>query len=406
MFSFNIILFFSDKIYMEIISYVGQSSAVKKSFPSRNLNFAEFRTKNSSKFKRINSLDIAEVSAKSSGRKIRSVSIGEKKSIYEIFAFLAILILVPFCIFRVLPYIDGALFPLRFSGNAVTEFEFLNGAMAKFAIESAMTDVDENGDLLFSEGTAPASSAVVQTVTFQNYKVQTGDSISTISRKFGLKNISTLIAVNNIDNVRSLRSGQTLKIPSQDGLVHKVQPGDSLNALSVKFHISVEEILDANDLSSEILTKGMELFIPGAKMDASSLKKAMGELFVSPITTAWRLSSKFGSRKDPISGVPSSHKGIDMACAQGTPIRAAMSGKVVFVGWSNIFGNYVIIDHGNGYQSLYGHMLKSLATKGQAVDQNTRIGLVGSTGYSTGPHLHFQVFKNGNLVDPLSLIKR
>ena len=83
-----------------------------------------------------------------------------------------------------------------------------------------------------------------------------------------------------------------------------------------------------------------------------------------------------------------------------------MSGTVVYSGWSNVFGNYVIINHGNGYQSLYGHMAKITVKKGQSVDQTSKIGLVGSTGYSTGPHLHFTVYKNGKLVDPLSLLKR
>ena len=106
------------------------------------------------------------------------------------------------------------------------------------------------------------------TVKFQTYTVHAGDSISTISRKFGLANISTLIAVNDIANVRTLRSGQKLKIPSADGLIHKVKGGETLNALSVKYHVSVEEILDANDLDSDTLSKGMELFIPGAKLDA------------------------------------------------------------------------------------------------------------------------------------------
>ena len=267
---------------------------------------------------------------------------------------------------------------------------------------------DENGNVLSADGSVltTASVGIGEKVTFQTYTVKSGDSISTISRKFGLSNISTLIAVNDISNVRTLRSGQKLKIPSMDGLVYNVQSGDSLNSLSVKYHVSVEEILDANDLTSEKLTKGMSLFIPGAKMDAMSLKKAMGELFVYPIVSGWRLTSRFGPRKDPFTGVASSHTGIDMACATGTPIRASMSGKVAYVGWSNIFGNYVIINHANGYQTLYGHMSKTLAKKGQIVDQSTKIGFVGSTGYSTGPHLHFTVYKNGNLVDPMSLIKR
>ncbi|MBR4448746.1 MAG: M23 family metallopeptidase, partial [Treponema sp.] len=87
-------------------------------------------------------------------------------------------------------------------------------------------------------------------------------------------------------------------------------------------------------------------------------------------------------------------------------IYSAMSGKVVYVGWSNIFGNYVIINHGNGYQSLYGHMSKTLCRTGKTVAQGEKIGLVGSTGYSTGPHLHFTVYKNGKLVDPMTLLKR
>ena len=267
---------------------------------------------------------------------------------------------------------------------------------------------DENGNVLLEDGSVLSASSIHfgEPVTFQTYTVKSGDSISTISRKFGLSNISTLIAVNDISNVRTLRSGQKLRIPSMDGLVYTVQSGDSLNSLSVKYHVSVEEILDANDLTSDTLARGMSLFIPGAKMDTMSLKKAMGELFVYPITAAWRLTSRFGPRKDPFTGVASSHTGIDMACPTGTPIRAALSGKVAYVGWSNVFGNYVIINHGNGYQTLYGHMSKTLVKKGQSVDQSTRVGLVGSTGYSTGPHLHFTVYKNGNLVDPMSLLKR
>ena len=89
----------------------------------------------------------------------------------------------------------------------------------------------------------------------------------------------------------------------------------------------------------------------------------------------------------------------------GTPITAAASGTIAFTGVSPVFGNYVIIRHSNGYQSLYGHMSQIIAKKGQYVSQGTRIGLVGSTGYSTGPHLHFTVYKNGKLVDPMSLVK-
>ena len=82
-----------------------------------------------------------------------------------------------------------------------------------------------------------------------------------------------------------------------------------------------------------------------------------------------------------------------------------MSGRVTTTGINRVYGNYVIIDHGNGYQTLYAHMSKIIASKGQWVSQGTRIGLVGSTGYSTGPHLHFTVYKNGKLVDPMTVLK-
>ena len=80
-----------------------------------------------------------------------------------------------------------------------------------------------------------------------------------------------------------------------------------------------------------------------------------------------------------------------------------MNGKVAYVGWSNIFGNYIIINHGSGYQTLYAHLTKSLVKSGQNVAQGAKIGLVGSTGYSTGPHLHFEVLVRGDYVDPLTL---
>ena len=397
---------------MEIISFVGESSALRKSSPGFSLprfqkKVSKKRSISSSQKKIISPLNFAHSrSFSKTERQFTAVGISK---IFSVVLFGLILMLVPVTVFNVLSFFENHTGQLAFASNSNQELEFLDSAMSRFAMNDSLSDnFDENGNVLSADGSVltAASVGIGEKVTFQTYTVKSGDSISTISRKFGLSNISTLIAVNDISNVRALRSGQKLKVPSMDGLVYTVQPGDSLNSLSVKYHVSVEEILDANDLTSEMLTRGMSLFIPGAKMDALSLKKAMGELFVYPITAAWRLTSRFGPRKDPFTGVASSHTGIDMACPTGTPIRSAMSGKVAYVGWSNIFGNYVIINHASGYQTLYGHMSKALVKKGQAVDQNTKIGLVGSTGYSTGPHLHFTVYKNGNLVDPMTLLKR
>ena len=93
-----------------------------------------------------------------------------------------------------------------------------------------------------------------------------------------------------------------------------------------------------------------------------------------------------------------------MATSQGTPIYAALDGKVTTTGYSAVYGNYVIITHHSGYKSLYAHMSKITCKKGNFVYTNTVIGRVGSTGQSTGPHLHWTVYKNGKTVNPMSLI--
>lgn len=413
---------------MEIISFVGSSSAVKKASPEISFNFSRIQKKVSKSRNLNSSKSSAPVSGYSSfapslaaqpaiaialdkayAKTERQFTFVGIKKVFSIIVLFAVLVIVPYTIFNLLSFVENHTTPLVFDGSSNYEIETLSSAMSRFAMDGVLTDnVDENGNVLADDGSILSASNIKfgEAVTFQTYTVKSGDSISTISRKFGLSNISTLIAVNDISNVRTLWLGQKLRIPSTDGVVHKVVAGDSLNSLSVKYHVSVEEILDANDLDSDSLAKGTELFIPGAKMDSTSLRKAMGELFTYPIKASWRLTSKFGPRSDPFTGVASNHTGIDMACPTGTPIRAAMSGIVAYAGWSNIFGNYIIINHGNGYQTLYGHMSQTLAKKGQSVDQSTKIGLVGSTGYSTGPHLHFTVYKNGNLVDPLTLLKR
>ena len=291
---------------------------------------------------------------------------------------------------------------LQLPGSDSSDIETLNKLMATFALEGAI-EVDESGNLVDSVAT---TVSYTQPVTYQNYSVRSGDTISGITRKFGLRNISTLISVNDISNVRQLGAGQKLKIPSIDGIIYTVKKGDSLESIVKKYNVKLATILDVNELNTDVLSAGQQLFIPGAAMDSKALKEAMGELFIMPLKSKFRWSSSYGKRIDPIAGVSSFHTGTDMACPTGTPIYAAMSGTIATAGVSRVYGNYVIIEHGNGYQTLYAHMSKIIATKGQWVSQGTKIGLVGSTGYSTGPHLHFTVYKNGKMIDPMTILKK
>ena len=292
--------------------------------------------------------------------------------------------------------------PVEFASISETESVLLNKAMFDFVFADKSEYVDDSGNINLSDSSIMFA---LQPVEFKNYTVKSGDNITRISKKFGLSNISTLIAVNNISNARKLQVGEVLKIPSTDGLVHTVAKNESLTGIASKYGVSVETLLDVNDLSTSVLKAGQNLFIPGARLDSYSLKMALGELFKCPITAKWRLSSAYGYRNDPITGVRKFHTGMDMAAPTGTPVKAALDGKVVAVSFNQVYGNYVIISHINGYQSLYAHLHAATVKVGQRLNQGDKLGLVGSTGYSTGPHLHFTVYKNGKLVSPHELLK-
>jgi murein DD-endopeptidase MepM/ murein hydrolase activator NlpD len=117
------------------------------------------------------------------------------------------------------------------------------------------------------------------------------------------------------------------------------------------------------------------------------------------------LASRFGFRIDPLSGNVGFHPGIDISATQGTPIRASAAGKVMIAGNEGGYGNAVVLDHGNSLSTLYGHMTRVAVAPGQQVEAGDIIGFVGSTGISTGPHVHFEVRVHGVTVDPLPTLK-
>ena len=122
--------------------------------------------------------------------------------------------------------------------------------------------------------------------------------------------------------------------------------------------------------------------------------------FLWPVASYVYVSSRFGLRVHPITGKTKNHTGIDIASNQGTAVYASDGGTVTLAGWNGGYGNCIMIDHGNGYVTLYGHLSSISVSVGQTVSQGATIGAVGSTGNSTGPHLHFEVLKNGTRIDP------
>lgn len=122
--------------------------------------------------------------------------------------------------------------------------------------------------------------------------------------------------------------------------------------------------------------------------------------FSWPVPSCTYLTSRFGMRVHPITGVTKSHTGVDIGAESGATIVAADGGTVVLAGVNSGYGNCVMIDHGNGYKTLYGHMSSIAVTNGQAVSKGDTVGYVGSTGLSTGPHCHYEVWKDGSRIDP------
>jgi murein DD-endopeptidase MepM/ murein hydrolase activator NlpD len=243
---------------------------------------------------------------------------------------------------------------------------------------------------------------LTETFEWLIYKVKKGDSVSKIAAAYSVS-MDAVIASNGITNARALREGEVLRIPNMDGIPYTVKSGDNLSGISKSMGVPLEAILDANDIQSDIINAGMTLFIPGARMQREELRMALGELFIYPLKGA-RLSSPFGWRDDPITGVRRHHAAIDLSAPLGTPVKAAMEGRVSVLGFNMTYGNFIILEHSGGFQSMYAHMNTFSVKKGDWVGQGIQIGTVGNTGYSTGPHLHFAVFKNNRAVNPLDFL--
>ncbi len=270
----------------------------------------------------------------------------------------------------------------------------------------AETDADSDGFAAAEVLSQDAWSSEGLELCYFTYRVQKGDMIGFIADKFNVTQ-DTIISVNNIHQSRLIQIGQILKIPSMPGIVYTVKKnGETANSIAEKFEVSAEKLARVNHLQeNQNLVAGQTLFAPDALLDWVTRQEINGDLFHKPVRSRYYLSSYYGWRSSPFSGKRSYHSGVDMACPQGTPVYAALGGTVTSVGYNNVYGNYIIVTHHSGYKTLYGHLSKQLVTRGKWVDTNSRIGLVGSTGLSTGPHLHFTVYKFGKTVNPAGLWK-
>lgn len=236
------------------------------------------------------------------------------------------------------------------------------------------------------------------------YRIKPGDMISTLAENNHITQ-DTLISVNNIKQSRTIQIGQYIRIPSMPGIVYTTKnANETPESIAEKYKVSAAKVAQVNQTElGTVFDAGKTLFIPDAELDWITRQEINGDLFTRPLRRSYYISSRFSWRVNPFTGKRTFHNGIDMAAPQGTPIYAALGGTVVATGWDNVYGKYVTVAHHSGYKTLYGHMSKITIKKGAYVTTSTKLGEVGSTGQSTGPHLHFTVYKNGTPINPANV---
>ncbi|MCA9354117.1 MAG: M23 family metallopeptidase [Candidatus Kaiserbacteria bacterium] len=227
------------------------------------------------------------------------------------------------------------------------------------------------------------------------YTVREGDSLSQIAEMFGVTT-NTIMWANDISKASSIQPGDTLVILPIVGVRHVVKSGDTIGSIAKKYEGDVDEILSYNQLASaEELSVGDTLIIPGGAMHAAPVRASAA----SPVRVSGGGSASSAGFSHPVPGAVKTqgihgYNAVDLAAGYGTPIRAAAAGEVIVSkssGWNGGYGQYVVIRHANGAQTLYAHMMRNDVGVGAWVSQGEVIGGMGSTGKSTGTHLHFEV---------------
>ncbi|MDD6487225.1 MAG: M23 family metallopeptidase [Spirochaetales bacterium] len=250
----------------------------------------------------------------------------------------------------------------------------------------------------------PEMGIEVPELYYTVYRIKPGDMISTLAEDNHITQ-DTLISVNNIKQSRTIQIGQYIRIPSMAGIVYTTKTAEETpESIAEKYKVSAAKVAQVNQTElGTVFGAGTTLFVPDAELDWITRQEINGDLFTRPLRRSYYISSRFSWRVNPFTGRRTFHNGIDMAAPQGTPIYAALGGTVVATGWDNVYGKYVTVAHHSGYKTLYGHMSKITTKKGAHVTTSTKLGEVGSTGQSTGPHLHFTVYKNGSPINPANV---
>jgi murein DD-endopeptidase MepM/ murein hydrolase activator NlpD len=297
---------------------------------------------------------------------------------------------------------------------------FLVGLLLAPVISQAVSQEEEQAmggavlGMVVGEMETTTSVSVKPRDTVVTYIVQSGDTVSSIANKFGVS-IDTIRWQNNLASIDAIKPTQKIEIPPVTGMVHKVKRGETIYSIAKRYDVDAQQIINwpfnsyAND---EIfaLAVGQTLVVPDGVKPAEQLWDP--KRYVARTTPDAGVVSATGQFVWPAAGKITQryvwyHKALDISNKSGPGILAADSGTVVVAGWPDGYGygNRVIIDHGNGFQTLYAHLAGISVGVGQSVNRGDVIGRMGASGRSSGVHLHFEIRQGGVIMNPLAYLK-
>lgn len=313
----------------------------------------------------------------------------------------------------------SSLFGILVAGEEVSAKSTTNNHSSQtMALPVVAVNIDPNPDKTYEiipvvDGKTLASDIASANQTFNEssskisvYVVREGDTISSVAKMFNVS-INTILWANNLSSKSALKVGQNLTILPVSGIKYVVQKNDTISTIASKYKADVDEIYSFNDLDrNSRLVVGQTIVIPDAEMGQSNTStvvvRALNGMIVpnDPLLVNVRKLPAFdGYYTCPVKGVLTQglhgRNSVDLAAPIGTPIYASASGVVTISKsnntWNGGYGNFVVLSHSNGTQTLYGHMKKTVVDQNEQVDKGEIIGYVGISGMTTGPHVHFEV---------------
>jgi len=268
-----------------------------------------------------------------------------------------------------------------------------------------IADVEANRKRIFNRDRnrqyrkTESAAAIAASLTVYRYIPREGEDLISLAARCNIP-YSALASLNRLNHPTMLATGKPLLLSSMPGIFVPREPESDLERLLTSGRLSSPEEDSCLLVIGEKAGEGTAFyFFPGSEFSTTERAFFLNTGFRFPLRT-YRLTSRFGMRNNPVTGNLRFHQGLDLAAPLGTEVYAAGDGIVTEIGEDSIYGNYIIIKHGGDWVSLYGHLQRIGISLRSTVKSGMLIGWVGSTGQSTGPHLHFELRQNGKARDP------